>query len=199
MDRNDPDCRQPLIAPEGIYKELLDLALPYLGVRENDLHTRIACSFAIRLLRTEKAKEQVVLPAILLHDIGYSQLTDEEINAAFGPDLKDKTYQRMHEMEGARLARQLLEGRGFCEPEVEAICAIIDGHDSRLVTISPEDALVKDADKLFRYTRSGVDFVLRWTGLGRGAYLRWLEEQIPTCFFTASAKTIAREHLSKRV
>ena len=39
---------------------------------------------------------------------------------------------------------------------VEEVVAIVDGHDSRLHALSRNDELVKDADKLWRYSVTGA-------------------------------------------
>jgi HD superfamily phosphodiesterase len=184
-----------VIEPQGVYAEIFQSALPYLQVRGNVLHTRIAYDFACRLLREEEADRAVVLPAILLHDIGYSQLSSEELGKAFGPNLKDRTWQLLHERQGARLARELLEELGYAEELTEQICEIIDGHDTRLKTLGPEDSIVKDADKLFRYTTAGVEFAFTWFNLEQQAYAQLLTEQLDLWFFTRTARRIAREQI----
>ena len=52
-----------------------------------------------------------------------------------------------------------------------AILGIIDGHDSRREATSIEDAIVKDADKVWRLTPRGIDTVMDWFGLDRGQAL----------------------------
>jgi hypothetical protein len=56
-----------------------------LKTRNNTLHTRISYHYALNLLEAEGGDPRVVLPAILLHDVGYSQLPEKEIKDAFGP------------------------------------------------------------------------------------------------------------------
>ena len=41
---------------------------------------------------------------------------------------------------------------------------IIDGHDTRKHALSLEDALMKDADKLWRFSRHGVATIGGWFG-----------------------------------
>ena len=75
---------------------------------------------------------------------------------------------RAHEIEGARIARELVSGE-----HVDEIATIIDGHDSRLEALSLNDSLVKDADKLWRYTTTGVAVGCDWFGMTPGEYADW--------------------------
>ena len=72
-----------------------------------------------------------------------------------------------HEKEGARIAAEVLATVGHDAARTERILEIIDGHDSRRHALSLDDALMKDADKLWRLTPHGVDTVMDWFGLTR--------------------------------
>jgi hypothetical protein len=62
------------------------------------------------------------------------------------------------------------------DPELtERIGAIVDGHDSRREALSLEDAIVKDADKLWRFTASGVRICRRWVGQERSVFTDYVE------------------------
>jgi len=54
-----------------IYQKIFERAKPFLRTRKNLIHTRIALRYAIKLLETVKGDEEVVIPAILLHDVGW--------------------------------------------------------------------------------------------------------------------------------
>ena len=69
----------------AIEERIYQLAKPYLTVRHNDIHTQIALDFAVRLLKGGKGDRRVVIPAIILHDVGYSRFSDEMLSMAFGP------------------------------------------------------------------------------------------------------------------
>ena len=68
---------------------------------------------------------------------------------------------------------------------------IIDGHDSRREALSLDDALVRDADKLFRLTPHGVDTVMEWFGLSRGQAHRLIGSRVHEHLFTDAARTMA--------
>jgi hypothetical protein len=65
---------------------LWELAAPLLRVRNNDAHTLYALGLASALLDAHpEADAAVVLPAIMLHDIGWSQVPPSEVLQAIAP------------------------------------------------------------------------------------------------------------------
>ncbi len=74
---------------------------------------------------------------------------------AFGPNIKDAALRRKHEVEGAAIANQILRKLGYDEALIPEILKIIDGHDTTREARSPEDAITKDSDKLFRLSALG--------------------------------------------
>jgi len=134
---------------------LWSAAAPYLRARKNDVHIPLSYGFAETLLASHDADPDVVLPAILLHDCGWA-VVEHQVEPV-GPWMHHSDMRRAHEIEGARIARELVHTE-----HVEEIATIIDGHDSRLEALSLNDALVKDADKLWRYTTAGVAVGCDW-------------------------------------
>lgn len=161
---NSPEfaASDPMAAPD--YQLLWTNALPYLGVRQNDEHTRYCVRFARTLLQSVPARAEVVIPAIMLHDVGWSTVPEDKILQSFGPRTMYPELRRRHEVEGVRIARELLTLLGYDPALIDAVAAIIDGHDTRDQAQSSEDAVVRDADKLWRYTRFGLDTVRGWFG-----------------------------------
>ena len=49
-----------------------------------------------------------MLPAVLLHDVGWKMFPEEKLAYAVGPNAKYPELQREHEIEGARIAREIL-------------------------------------------------------------------------------------------
>ena len=167
-------------------------ATPLLGVRSNDVHTEYCYRFALALCAIHpEADAAVVLPAILLHDIGWSTVPTDRILESFGPRTRYPELRRQHEVEGARLARHILAEVGHPSAQTEAIVQIIDGHDTRDHALSLEDGLVKDADKLWRYTPFGLETVRGWFGHDVETQLALLEEWTRTRFFVDAARHMA--------
>lgn len=181
-----------------IYEEIYRRAEPYWDTRQNDVHVPLAYDFARRLLvHYAEAQEDVVLPAILLHDIGWKMVPEERQLNAFGPRAKDKAAHRLHEVEGVRLAGEILASLNYDVNKTQEILAIIDGHDSRREALSLNDKLVKDADKLWRFTPIGVDIDHRRFGIELETYVTYLETRIDDWLFTPEAKNMAREALAE--
>jgi hypothetical protein len=152
-----------------------ELATPYLQTRDNDVHTLYSFAFAHQLVtRIPEANEHIVLPAIILHDTGWSTVDEQIAFQAIAPD-RDGTYNwavYQHEKEGARIAREILTEVGYAEADIDEICEIIDGHDTRLTSLSINDSCVKDADKIWRVSPHGIDVAMPRFGLDRDESLR---------------------------
>lgn len=169
------------------------LAAPMLTTRDNDGHTLGALAIAASLLdEIPHADPAIVLPAIMLHDVGWSRVPADEILGAIAPGGGNPDHVRLHEREGARLAREILTEVGHDPDAIDRITEIIDGHDSRLAALSIEDAIVKDSDKTWRVTPHGLDVVMEWFGLDRAAALRLCATRVVDHLFTHQARSLAR-------
>jgi len=181
------------------YRMIEKLAEPYLRTRMNEIHTKISTQFAYRLLELEDGDEDIVIPAILVHDVGWSQVPEELQLKAFGPKATLPEWNRVHEAEGARIARQILEEAGVELRKIEEIVIIIEGHDSRKEGISLNDKLVKDADKLWRYSREGVEINRLRYDYSFDQYLERLRFHLEVWFLTDSARQIAEAEMAERL
>jgi len=186
-------------APDGVISmppwavAIWERAAPMLQVRGNDAHTLYAFGLARALLDSHpEADAAVVLPAILLHDIGWSQVSPSEVLQAIAPGGGRPDLVLHHEKEGARLAGNILTEVGYAADKVPDILAIIDGHDSRREALSIEDAIVKDSDKTWRLSPHGIDTVMDWFGLERGQALRLCSQRVHGNLITDEAKAMAR-------
>ncbi|MFD1210846.1 HD domain-containing protein [Arthrobacter sp. GCM10027362] len=174
-------------------RAIWELAAPHLDVRDNDVHSLYAYGLAAALQALlPGSRAEIVLPAILLHDTGWSTVPDKLILAAIAPGGGRPDLVRRHETEGARIARQILGSLDFPETDIEEIAAIIDGHDSRPEALSPDDAIVKDADKLWRLTPHGLRTVQGWFGLDADQALRLCCARVHDSLFTEPARAMAR-------
>lgn len=180
------------------YLILFDLARPFLDTRENEQHTRIAYEFAERLLREEGGDPEVVLPAIILHDVGWKCVPEDLQITAFGPGEKDMDLNRVHEVEGARIAEDLLNRAGYPPDLIIEIREIVLGHDSRVEPLSLNDAIVKDSDKLWRYSEHGFRTNVKRFGLPVPRYLIRLRTKLDEWFLTKTARRLAREEERQR-
>lgn len=169
-----------------------ELAKPHLAVRSNDVHTLYSYALARALVQLiPQADPEVVLPAILLHDTGWSRVAPDEVLEAIAPDGGRRDLVLAHEREGAAIAAEVLAAVGHDPARTAAVVAIIDGHDSRSEALSVDDAIVKDADKLWRLTPHGIDTVMGWFGLTREQAHLLVDSRVHTKLFTDEARTMA--------
>ena len=178
-----------------IYQRIYEHAKPYLRTRKNLIHTKIALRYALKLLNHEKGQEDVVIPAVLLHDVGWKTIPEKLHLTAFGPNPSNPKLARVHEIEGAKIAGIILEKLRYPPKKVKEICQIIRGHDSRKRPISQNDRIVKDADKLTRYSPKGMAIDLDRFHIPRREYLVFLEATIDDWFLTPTGKRIARKEI----
>lgn len=168
-------------------------AVRHLHVRDNDGHTAYSYGLASALCDLHpEADRDVVLPAMILHDTGWSRVPPGEVLEAIAPGGGRRDLVILHEKEGAAIARDVLEDLGHDPERVQEVVDIIDGHDSRLTALSLNDALVKDADKLWRLTPHGVDTVMGWFGLTREQVHLLIASRVHDHLFTDAARTMAR-------
>ncbi|MCX7169100.1 MAG: HD domain-containing protein [Proteobacteria bacterium] len=169
-------------------------AREYWNTRFNDIHVPLAYLHGRQLLLAHPAADaDVVIPAILLHDVGWKSIPEGEQGQAYGPLVEDEGLRRHHEIEGARIANEILSAINYDPRKQQMIAHIIDGHDSRLESLSEEDSVVKDADKIWRFTPVGVEYAHLQFGKSLKEYLAWLGCQIDCWFFTERGKQMARE------
>ncbi|GAA1886108.1 hypothetical protein GCM10009715_35320 [Paeniglutamicibacter psychrophenolicus] len=172
--------------------EIWGRARSMLAVHHNDVHTLYSLSLAAALLdERPQADAGVVLPAVMLHDVGWSEVEPGLVLAAIAPGGGRPDLVVQHEKDGARLATEILESLSVDSAVIEHVAAIIDGHDSRSHALNPEDEIVKDADKLWRLTPHGLDTVMDWFGLHRGQALRLSASRVVGKLFTPEATTLA--------
>lgn len=176
-------------------------AEPFWRTRSGEIHMPQAYAYAQALLRAHpEADAGIVLPAILLHDIGYARVPEETHHQglADAPTGWQPDITRLHEQEGVKMARELLSGVHY-PPELRGpILRIIDGHDSQTsVAHSLEDAIVKDADKLWRFGVQGVRICRGWVQMSFEDFTAYVEGKIESWFHTQEGARLARLTLER--
>ena len=182
-----------------IFEKIWELAEPYLNTRDNNTHTRISVRLAYQLLEKEGGDPAIVIPAIILHDVGWKAIPENLHLEAFGPKATSPELNRVHEVEGVRIAKEILEQVQYDHRKIKEILEIIDGHDSREEPLSLNDKLVKDADKLSRYDKEMFHVDIRRYNHTYEEQLNRLRSHLEEWFFTTSAKKIARKELKNRL
>jgi HD superfamily phosphodiesterase len=181
-----------------VFKKIRQLSKPFLDTRHNDVHTAISTLLAFQLVEQEGGDETIVIPAIILHDTGWKRVPAELHLKAFGPKATEPKLNRLHEVEGVKIAREILQKLKYDALKTKKILKIIDGHDSRTKPVSLNDMIVKDADKLWRYSSSGFYIDIERFGESYEEGLERLRSNVSGWFFTVTAKQMAAEKLSRR-
>ncbi len=166
--------------PTARYDAVWRRAEPYMRARKNDVHVPLSFDWAQRLLAAHpEADADIVSLAILLHDIGWYSIDMEDIiEKGFGPNMMQSDVRFLHESEGVRLSRPVLEETGWGEDTIRAVAEIIDGHDTRPHPRHLNDRLVRDADKLWRFSVTGVSVACDWFKMTPRQYADRLEHQV---------------------
>jgi hypothetical protein len=183
---------------EDRYAAAWDAARPYLRARRNDIHIPLSFAYAERLLEHyPEADRDVVLLGIMLHDNGWAVLDEEEIaRDAFGDGMWESAVRIAHEREGARIAGEILDELGYPAALRDEVVEIIAGHDSRTHALSRNDELVKDADKLWRFTVVGVALSSDWFGETPSEHVDRLQP-IAEALFTQAGREMALPELER--
>jgi len=174
---------------------------PYLTARDDAPHIQISHQYSLILMKHEGGNEKIVEPAVILHDVGWSRLKPKQIEAAYGVKQEGEEAERLnriHESEGASIAWRILQSF-FYEPSlIDKIASIIQRHDSGNKVDSLEECLVKDADKLWRFSKIGFWKEIERQGLSPAELHQYLSEHYQGWFYTASALTLAGGELEER-
>lgn len=167
--------------------------------RQNDIHLPISFAFAERLCDAyPEVDALVVRVAILLHDTGWARVDqDRIISEGFSGDWRRADVRYEHERHGCDIAREVLPPLGYDEAFVTRVTDIIDGHDTRQVSHSLEDSLVRDADRLWRFTATGIALASSWFGSTPAAYCARLRVEIVPELLTEAAVQMALAELER--
>lgn len=167
--------------------------------RGNDIHLPMSLAYAERLCSAyPEADRLLVRVAIQLHDTGWGRVDESRIiSEGFSGDWRKAAIRFEHEKQGCVIAREVLPPLGYDEDFVDAVCDIIDGHDTRQEAYSLEDALVRDADRLWRFDHAGIALASGWFRMDPAVYSDRLETEIVPELITAAAIEIATTELSR--
>ncbi|UCF59294.1 MAG: HD domain-containing protein [Candidatus Bathyarchaeota archaeon] len=117
-------------------------------------HTERVYNLAMRIAKIEKADLDVVMAAALLHDIARA--------------MEDEGKIADHAMEGAKMAKKILEEVGFPKGKIPKVIYCIKVHRFRkgVEAKSPEARILQDADRLDIIGAIGIARVFTRGGWG---------------------------------
>ena len=181
------------------YEKIFKAAEKYMRVRKNDVHIPLSYDYALRLLAFyPNVDADVVAAAIILHDIGWYSIDEEEIftKGFQSENFLQSDVRYLHESEGVRLCVDVLRGCGYDETFIKKVQTIIDGHDTRLFAKSKEDEIVRDADKLWRFHVVGVSVAADWFKMTPCKYAARLEIDVIKQLHLAESVEMAKTDLA---
>lgn len=173
--------------------------VPETRSRSNDIHLPLSLAYAERLCDSYPESHRLLVRiAIQLHDIGWGRVDESRIiSEGFRGDWRRSQVRYEHERQGCLVAREVLPDLGYADDFVDAVCAIIDGHDTRAEARSLEDAMVRDADRLWRFDHAGIALASGWFDLDPASYCDRLEAEIIPELITAAALQIGSAELAR--
>lgn len=186
-----------------IFHQIWDAALPFQDKRDDAGHAFITLEYAKQLVDLEQGNPDVILPAIILHDTGWSRLTQEEWRVVFSSTATAEDEKRVrlrHQEEGVNIAHEILTAMDYPQGWTMDILEIISEHDTRPHFISKDEGLVRDADKLWRFSRTGIEADLERFEFGADVLFDRLLGQIPqeNFFYSEKSRQLAQQELERR-
>lgn len=111
---------------EEIYLKIFELAKPYyLKGRSYDIpHIEWMMREADKVAELESLDKRLLLPIVILHDVGYSEVEGDN------PNIKGKEGKKIHMKEGARISRKILTEVNYDPKLLEKIVHYISVHDN---------------------------------------------------------------------
>lgn len=191
----DPNIGHPTTGFDELWKAIE----PETRTRANDMHLPVVVAYASRLCDAyPSADREVALVAALLHDTGWAHVDESRIiSEGFSGDWRKAAIRYEHEAEGVKVAQRVLPELGYDEPFISRVCEIIDGHDTRSVAFSLEDAIMRDADRMWRFDLPGIALSCAWFGMHVSDYVDRLEREILPELKTQTGHDIAVADLKR--
>ena len=158
-----------------IYFKIWELAQPYYeqGRPMDIAHIKWMMRDAFLVCQMEKMDDSLLLPLVILHDVGYSQIPKDN---PFNLDLR-----KTHMEEGVKIAKEILEKVDYPKDKAERIIHYVFVHDNWAFgdnEIYKKDkilAVFNDLDFIWMATEKGFVAVADYLNLKHKAMLDYLQ------------------------
>ncbi|MGD0752281.1 MAG: hypothetical protein ABSA23_12855 [Anaerolineales bacterium] len=196
------------------YRDFFQVVLPYLHARSTDVHVTTCLPFIKELSQAESGPvdEQVVQIAFMLHDSGWSQMSELEIAESLGVtglSLSGEAVQpkARHAVLGQQVAQKVLEAYPFQPPltasQKNDIYQAILYHDrpQELASAGGIPASLKvvcNTDHLWSFTHPNFWQDTLRKGVSPPAYLENLGQDLDAYFVSEPGRCKARQCLAER-
>ncbi|OGJ19950.1 hypothetical protein A3K73_03245 [Candidatus Pacearchaeota archaeon RBG_13_36_9] len=172
-------------------------------LRDDKGHAKTVLEFAEKLAEIFRADKKIVIPAAIFHDTGYFGMDKNSLKELMAGKLSEeeaKILKEEHMKEGAKLAEEILKELEYNPQLIGTIVKIIRYHDSESECSSIEEKIVRDADKLWRFSKIGFDLDVKRRNWPAEKWYLYLKGNLdkPGYFQTKEAREIAQNELEKR-
>lgn len=178
-------------------RKIWDIALPFQDKRQDIGHGESVAYSALQLLNYSSANREIIVPAAILHDTGWSQVSERDRIESSAERLSPEENRRVrlqHEEEGVKLAINWLNQLNYDSELITPILKIIGRHDTGKEISSVEEGLVKDADKLYRFLVKSIQVNIERDGFSldkiKERSTKWIKD--PEFFYSPEAREIAK-------
>lgn len=178
------------------YAAIWNQTKPYLrqAIRKDFVvHVQAAIKGMELLIQKEKADEHILLPAVILHDIGWARVPHK---LQKGNNKQDQLKAlKQHIKYAPALARKILKKNKYAPKDIKRIIDIIIAHKFQN-PVGKEKRLLIDADNMAdAFKKPFWSEVKAYHQTPRGLY----NVRKKNVFYTKSAKQIFRRELNKRL
>ena len=186
-----------------LFNKIKKEAEPMQDLREDSGHAEVVKHFAEKLCNMLKADEEIVIPAAILHDIGYYGVSKEKLGQLMAGKLsaeETKFTKDLHMKNGAKFAEEIMGKLKYDSDTTKKITCIILSHDLNTPPQSIEEKIVRDADKLWRFSKKGFSTDINRRQCEWTYWHNYLLGNInkPNYFLTEEARKIAIKELKMR-
>lgn len=199
---------------KNFYKEIL----PNLSARTTDVHTAVCMQYLDEFISKAEEKgfkvnRKVLAYALMLHDSGWSRMSESEIAASLGVKGLALTKTAMgpkekHAVIGEQIARDILTKKqdelGLSNQEIDLICKAVLFHDKPEQVAGAQNEmpieikLLVDLDHIWSFTNLNFWQDTKRKGVKPKEYLENLKNDLDSYFVTDIGKNKARELLDQR-
>ena len=179
------------------YQEVWDLALPYLhkGVRKDFvIHTQGVVRAMELLLEKEEGDTAVLLPAAILHDVGWAEVPHDIQHNWRDPTDKRKG-EKLHLIYASEIISDILKKLGYRDHQIDRIIEVVRAHKFQDPS-ELEKQLLIDADGV---SDAFKDQFYRDIEIYENTPEQFYEFRMRDCkFYTVTAKEIFEREMAER-
>jgi L-rhamnose mutarotase len=176
-----------------IWKEVVK-RLKGIGKKDYVLHSKMVVRAMQDILRCENEDPGIMIPAAMLHDIGWSKVSDQIVNLK--TDSEKKEAEISHIELAADLISEILGCLEYKQSEIEEITRVVQSHKSKAPGCDKRIKLIIDSDNLSdTYRESFYSDVKSYNTTPQKNF----DFRSKNKFFTSTAKEISKRNMAERL